>query len=98
MRVVWTDRAKARLHQIHAYIADDQSLNAERVVDQLTSRVEQLAEHPLSGRVVDKYQREDPRELIEAPFRIIYLVRPERIDILTVRDSRRILPRRLTDL
>lgn len=98
MRVVWTDRARARLRQIHAYIAQDQPLNADRVVDRLTRRVAQLAEHPRSGRVVEQYQREDLRELIDAPYRVIYLILAERIDIVTVRDSRRVLSRRLTDL
>jgi addiction module RelE/StbE family toxin len=98
MRVVWTDRAKARLRQIHAYIAQDQSLNAERMVDRLTQRVAQLDEHPRSGRMVEKYRREDLRELIEAPYRIVYLILPDRIDIVTVRDTRRVLPRRLSDL
>ncbi|MBS0193621.1 MAG: type II toxin-antitoxin system RelE/ParE family toxin [Proteobacteria bacterium] len=72
MKVVWTHRAKARLHPIHHYIAKDQPLNADRVVDRLTSRVTQLAEHPRSGRIVEGYRREDLRELIEAPYRIIY--------------------------
>lgn len=98
MRVVWTDRAKARLRQIHAYIAQDQPLNADRVVDRLTQRVAQLAEHPQSGRVVEKYQRDDLRELIDSPYRIIYLILAERIDIVTVRDSRRVLPRYPTAL
>jgi plasmid stabilization system protein ParE len=98
MRVVWTDRAKARLCQIHAYIAQDQPLNAERVVDRLTRRVGQLAAHPQSGRIVEQYQRDDLRELIEAPYRIIYLILSDRIDIVTVRDSRRVLPRRLSTL
>ena len=98
MRVVWTDRAKARLRQIRAYVAQDQPLNADRLVDQLTRRVEQLAEQPRSGRMVDKYQREDLRELIEPPYRIVYLIGTDRIDIVTVRDTRRVLPRRLSDL
>ena len=98
MRVVWTDRAKARLRQIRAYVAQDQPLNADRLVDQLTRRVEQLAEQPRSGRIVDKYQREDLRELIEPPYRIVYLIGIDRIDIVTVRDTRRVLPRRLSDL
>jgi toxin ParE1/3/4 len=98
MKVVWTHRARGRLRQIHRYIAKDQPLNANRMVDRLTSRAAQLAEHPRSGRVVEGYEREDLRELIEAPYRIIYLVRPDRIDILTVRDTRRVLPRRLDDL
>lgn len=98
MKVVWTDRAIARLRQIHAYIAQDQPLNADRVIDRLTRRVAQLAEHPKSGRMVEKYRRDDLRELVEAPYRIIYLVLANRIDVLTVRDTRRILPRRLDDL
>lgn len=98
MRVVWTDRAKARLRQIRAYVAQDQPLNSDRLVDQLTRRVEQLAEQPRSGRTVDKYQREDLRELIEPPYRIMYLIGTDRIDIVTVRDTRRVLPRRLSDL
>ncbi len=98
MRVVWTDRAKARLRQIHTTIAQDQPINAERMVDRLTRRVAQLAQHPRSGRVVEKYQREDLRELIEASYRIVYLILPDRIDIVTVRDTRRVLPRHLNIL
>jgi plasmid stabilization system protein ParE len=98
MRVVWTDRAKARLRQIHTYIAHDQPINAERMVDRLTRRVAQLAVHPHSGRMVEKYQRGDLRELIETPYRIVYLILPDRIDIVTVRDTRRLLPRRLDAL
>ena len=98
MRVVWTDRAKARLRQIRAYVAQDQPLNADRLIDQLTRRVEQLAEQPRSGRVVEKYQREDLRELIESPYRIVYLIVIDRIDIVTVRDTRRVLPRRVDNL
>ena len=98
MRVVWTHRAKGRLRQIHRYIAKDQPLNADRMVDRLTRRVAQLAAHPHSGRIVENWRREDLRELIEAPYRIIYLIGPDRIDIMTVRDTRRVLPRCLDDL
>ena len=48
--------------------------------------------------MVEGYRRDDLRELIESPYRIIYLILPQRIDILTVRDSRRVLPRRLEEL
>lgn len=95
MKVAWTARAQARLRQIHAYIAQDQPLNADRFVDQITRSIEQLVTQSRSGRIVEKYQREDLRELIEPPYRIIYLVLEDRIDIVTVRDTRRMLPRRL---
>ena len=65
MRVVWTDRAKARLRQIHTYIAQDQPIDAERMVDRLTRRVAQLAEHPRSGRIVEKYQDSNNKSLAQ---------------------------------
>ena len=48
--------------------------------------------------MVEKYQRGDLREVIESPYRIVYLILPDRIDIVTVRDTRRLLPRRLDAL
>ena len=48
--------------------------------------------------MVEKYQREDLRELIESHYRIVYLILIDRIDIVTVRDTRRVLPRRLSDM
>jgi len=98
MRVVWTARAKARLRQIYNYIAQDQPLNADRVIDRITLRARQLGEQPRSGRMVEHYQHDDIRELIERPYRIIYLVLPDRVEILTIRDTRRVLPRRLDEL
>ena len=97
MKVVWTDRAKARLRQIHRHIARDQVVNADLMVDRLTRRTDQLIEHPRSGRVLPSFQREDVRELVEAPYRLVYLILADRIVILSVRDTRRVLPRRLED-
>ncbi|MDQ3495176.1 MAG: type II toxin-antitoxin system RelE/ParE family toxin [Pseudomonadota bacterium] len=98
MRVVWTDRAKARLRQIHTFIAQDQPINAERTGRSAHATCRAVGCASRSGRIVEKCQREDLRELIEAPYRIVYLVLPDRIDIVTVRDTRRVLPRHLNIL
>lgn len=98
MKVIWTPRALARLRQIHAYIAKEHPPNANQMVDRLTKRVAQLSDHPLSGRVVEFFQRDDLRELIESRYRIVYLVLPDRVDIITVRDTSRRLPRRLSSM
>ncbi|WP_273453810.1 type II toxin-antitoxin system RelE/ParE family toxin [Nevskia ramosa] len=52
MKVFWTDRAKARLREIHDYIAQDAPLAAPKVVRRLVQRSRQLAELPWSGRSV----------------------------------------------
>ena len=95
MKVVWTDRAKARLRDIHDYIAQDAPGSAAEVVRQLVLRSSQLSFLPRSGRSVPEYQRQDIRELLVRPYRVIYFNRPERdrIDVLTVRHYWQPLPR-----
>lgn len=50
MKVVWTDRAKQRLRDIHDYIAEDSPKVALKVVHRLVQRSRQLAILPHSGR------------------------------------------------
>ena len=54
---------------------------AERAVDRIVSRSEQLEASPLSGRRVPEYARDDLREVQASPYRLIYRVGPERLDV-----------------
>ncbi|MGB5396321.1 MAG: type II toxin-antitoxin system RelE/ParE family toxin [Gammaproteobacteria bacterium] len=92
MRVHWTGRAKARLRMIHDYIAEDSPQSALQMIDRITARSQQLIELPRSGRRVTEYKHNDVRELLEKPFRIIYIIKPNQIDVLTVMHYRQILP------
>ena len=98
MKVKWTRKGQQRLQQIYDYIAEDQPANALRFIDRLTLRVEIFAAHPRSGKIVSKYQRDDIREIYEDKYRIIYRILPDRIDVLTVRHSARLLPDTLRKL
>ena len=62
------------------------------MVERLTERSEQIAAFPLSGRMVPEYEAPDVREVIERPYRIIYRIKPDQIDILAVVHSARMLP------
>ena len=84
MRVHWTDTAQAHLDAIHTYIAQDSAEYAKRMIDRLTRRSQQIADFPLSGRRVPEYDMDQVREVIEAPYRIIYHIKPDQIDILAV--------------
>lgn len=88
MKVVWTDKAQARLREIQEYIARDSPQRALAVVERLIARSATLADPPLLGRPVPEYPRSDLRELLERPFRLIYRVRDDRIDILSVKHYR----------
>lgn len=92
MRVHWTERARRRLKLIHDHIARDAPLVAPQVVAQLIERSRLIGETPYAGRQVPEYRREDLREVLERPYRLIYCIRPERIDIITVMHYRQLLP------
>lgn len=84
MRVHWTDSAIAHLLDIYEYIARDSSIYAKRMIDRITRRSEQIADFPMSGRKVREYETDNIREMIERPYRIIYRIKPDQIDVLAI--------------
>ncbi len=84
MKVEWTDNALEQLWAIHEYIAQSSPQYAQRVVDRITRRTQQIRDFPLSGRVVPEYNAPQIREVIEGPYRIIYYIKPDQIDVLAV--------------
>jgi toxin ParE1/3/4 len=95
VKVEWTENAISHLIAIYDYIAKDSPFYAQRMVDRLTKCSQQLVDFPKSGRMVPEYEQEDLRELIEKPYRLIYRVRTDAIDILAVIHSARRLPAEL---
>lgn len=67
MRILWTENAIDHLANIYEYIAFNSPTYARHMIDRITRRTEQIAEHNLSGRKVPEYDAEDIRELIEKP-------------------------------
>ena len=92
MRVDWTENAISHLIDIYDYIARDSSFYAQRMVDRLTKHSQQLADFPKSGRVVPEYGEANIREIIERPYRLIYRVHPDRVEIVAVVHGARRLP------
>jgi len=84
MNVFWTDQAVEQLVAIHAYVSQVSPEYADRLIDKITRRTEQIESFPTSGRVVPEMQLEQIRELIESGYRIIYYVGQQQVDILAV--------------
>jgi len=84
MKVHWTRNAISHLANMYEYIALNSPTYAKRTVDKITRRSEQIAGQPYSGRKVPEYDAEDIRELIEKPYRIIYRIKPDQIDVVAV--------------
>jgi plasmid stabilization system protein ParE len=94
MKVHWTAEAKIQLKQIEAYIAQDSPGVARNTITRLAIRCGQLQERPYSGRKVPEFNRDDLRELLERPYRIVYRIKPDadQVDIVTLWHYRRVLP------
>lgn len=91
MKLRWTNRARQDLVNIGRYIAQDNPPAARRWVARLRKRAQQACRAPESGRVVPELKRADVREVIERTYRIVYRIRSETIDVLTVFEGHRLL-------
>ncbi len=61
------------------------------MIRRLLSATRQLETFPRSGRMVPEANREDVRELILGPYRIIHRVTADRVSVLAVIHSARLL-------
>ena len=92
MKVHWTENAIQHLIAIYDYISQDSPFYAEKMVDRLTKRSQQIADFPQSGRRVPEYRNDDLREVLEGPYRLIYRIKPEQVDVVAVIHGARQLP------
>ncbi len=93
-RLIWSLRAKADIHEIARYIERDSKANADTMVGRLIKATRRLPTHPLSGRVVPEWGRAAYHELIVHPYRIVYRVSSETLEIARIYHSRQSLPKR----
>jgi len=90
----WTDHAVSQLTALADYISLDSPLYAEQVVERIVARLDQARVHPRSGRVVPEFPQEDLRELVEPPYRLIYRINPDAVEVLAVVHGRQDLRER----
>ena len=92
MRATWTRPAVADVLQIRDYIAADSPRYARIVAERLFASVERLTKYPLSGRVVPELNDSSLREVVDAPYRIVYRVGADALEIVTVVHAARRFP------
>lgn len=92
MTVFWTNNAKRELRAVYEYIAQNSVRYAQGLVDRITRKTKQLSTMPYLGALVPEYEEETIRELLEQSYRIIYRVRGDRVEILSVVHGARPLP------
>lgn len=90
-RIYWTRQSRDDLREVRAFISRDAPATASAFVRRMRESVNRLKDFPESGQVVPELGREDIRELLRGNYRVIYRVSQERIDILAVYHSARLL-------
>lgn len=92
-QVLWTETAKLDLTGIVEFIAEESgSATALEVIDRVQRRCRTLATLPERGRIVPELRLvgvHTCRELVEAPWRIIYRYDVDRVYVTAILDARR---------
>ena len=83
----WSKRGKLRRMQCVRYIAQESGdwPTAWKREDDVFDAVSHLAEFPLSGSVVRKFGRTDIRQVLLGDYRIIYRVKENIPEIISIR-------------
>jgi addiction module RelE/StbE family toxin len=90
MKIMWTNEALARLRDIKRYIAQNNPDRATLFIQKIIDRTEILITSPQIGRIVPEISRPDIRELIFKNYRIVYRIKNDFIEILTVFEGHRL--------
>ena len=92
MKIIWSPLAIDRASEIAEYTTQDKSSTAEKWINTVFSKIEQLESSPEIGRVVPEIRNDQFRELIYGNYRITYRIEKKQISILTIRHGKQILP------
>jgi plasmid stabilization system protein ParE len=87
--VIWTDPALDDLKRTGEYIAQHSPTYAVRVMERILEATRRLERFPRIGQVVPEFGQEDLREILCAPYRILYRVCPGACYILGIVHGRR---------
>jgi len=96
-QVIWTEPALQDLNEIAEFIALDKISAANKLVQKVFTTTERLEKFPKSGRKPPELENTRYLELIVNPCRIFYRLEKEKVYILYVMRSERMLRNYLLD-
>jgi toxin ParE1/3/4 len=91
-RVQWAEVAVRDLEELVAFIALDSAGDATHVLDAIEKRAATLESSPARGRVVPELARfgmRTWRELVVRPYRLVYRIEGNSVNVLALFDGRR---------
>ncbi len=88
-KVIWTEKSIQDLLNIKEYISEDSKDRAELWITELYNSGEKLVDLPLRGRIVPELKQEHIRELLIDNYRLVYRIKKNSVEILTVFEGHR---------
>ena len=89
--VTWTSQPPDDLEAICLFIARDAPQVAAVFADRVLRATDQLEHFPRLGRIIPEFGMENIREIIVGNYRLIYRIRDQDVQILTVHHGTRLL-------
>jgi len=90
--VKWTDTAEHDLDSIIGFIAEDSLEEAVKILEKMRKKAAGLHTLPERGRIVPELKEQEItlyREIVLAPWRMIYRIAGQTVYVLAVFDARR---------
>jgi addiction module RelE/StbE family toxin len=91
LKLVWTNEALNRLSEIDDFISQDSVSRARKFINELINSASSIPQYPQKGRIVPEFDLIDIRELIHKNYRIVYRMKEDQIQILTVFEAHRLI-------
>jgi len=92
MEIIFTDRFLDRVEDYTDYIALDHVPTAIKWARDVFEKCQKLSGQPESGRIVPEFRRAEIREIIHGNYRLVYELKTNQIDMLTIWHTRQMLP------
>jgi len=89
-RLRWTPQALDDIEAICKFIARDSDYFAHLFANKVIEKAKTLEAFPNAGRIVPESNQEMIREIFHGSYRIIYRIREDEIEVLTVHHSARL--------
>ena len=91
VRIIWSPDAAVDLETICDYIAKDSEHYARLFAQGIINVIERLLIFPESGRIVPEYNQKDLREIIFQNYRIVYMIKSDTVEIVTITHGARLI-------
>jgi plasmid stabilization system protein ParE len=91
VKIRWSPTAIIHFEEIYNYIARDSEKYASIFAKKVMAIVKSIPDFPKAGRVVPEYDDENLREKILGNYRIVYRIKRDIIEIVTISSGSRLL-------